>query len=168
MNTEKKYKQLPNLENHMCFGCSPINDAGLQMQFYTDEVSLFSDVVVPGHLCGWKNLVHGGVISTLLDEIMGRAAIYLLKRLHLTKSMTIDFMKPVYIGEKLLVEARIKEIKQEKRVEVIGWIRNEQHQVCASATGTFILFSIAAIRKLGIADEQSLEWFEQFMGTQEI
>ena len=65
MNEE--YIQLPNRRDHNCFGCSPVNASGLQMTFYANETAVFSKVTVPEHLCGWNNLVHGGVLSTILD-----------------------------------------------------------------------------------------------------
>ena len=74
MNPDKAYRTLPNMENHGCFGCGSMNPSGLRMKFFTDETSIVSWVNVPQHLCGWSNLVHGGVISTLLDEIVGRSA----------------------------------------------------------------------------------------------
>ena len=89
MKLEKKYKHLPNSATHNCFGCSPINPSGLQMNFYTNDSSVFSEVTVPKHLCGWNNLIHGGVLSTILDEIMSWAAIYLLKRITLRLSLSL-------------------------------------------------------------------------------
>jgi len=57
MNQRAGYKPLLNLENHKCFGCSPINPYGLQMKFYAKDESVFSWVTVSEHLCGWENLV---------------------------------------------------------------------------------------------------------------
>ena len=62
------YKRLPNTETHNCFGCSPINPSGLQMKFFTDDKTVFARVTVPDHLCGWNNVIHGGVLTTMLDE----------------------------------------------------------------------------------------------------
>src|SRR5210317_2293445 len=104
MDLKKDCKHLPNSETHNCFGCSPTNSSGLQMKFYTNDSSVFSGVTVPKHLCGWNNLIHGGILSTILDEIMSWAAIYLLKRITLTKSMAIEFLKPVYNEQTLRAE----------------------------------------------------------------
>ena len=100
MDKRKGYKPLPNLENHKCFGCSPSNPSGLQMKFYSKDESVFSWVTVPDHLCGWHNLAHGGAISAILDEIMGRTALYILNKLIMTKAMNIEFLKPVLIGQR--------------------------------------------------------------------
>ena len=75
MELTKDCKRLPNNETHNCFGCSPVNPSGLQMNFFADDSSVYSEVTVPKHLCGWNNLIHGGVLSTILDEIMSWAAI---------------------------------------------------------------------------------------------
>jgi acyl-coenzyme A thioesterase PaaI-like protein len=83
MKTENRngYILLPTRENQNCFGCSLKNKAGLQMKFYTTEKldSVISWLKVPDHLCGWSNLVHGGIISTMLDEAMGWVALIILK-----------------------------------------------------------------------------------------
>ena len=92
------YKLLPNDRGHRCFGCSPLNPHGLQMTFYTNETSVFSKVKVPEHLCGWNNLVHGGVLTTIMDEIMSWAAIYLLKQIPMTKSPNHE--QPQNLGQK--------------------------------------------------------------------
>ncbi len=68
---------LPNDDNHNCFGCSPNNKSGLKMEFYTNKEkdSVFSWLSIPGHVCGWGNIVHGGIVSTILDEAMGWASV---------------------------------------------------------------------------------------------
>jgi uncharacterized protein (TIGR00369 family) len=161
MRRNEEYIQLPNRGNHNCFGCSPVNASGLQMTFYANETAVFSKVTVPEHLCGWNNLVHGGVLSTILDEIMSWSAIYLLKRVAMTKSMTVDFFKPIYVGNPLQVEGRVLDKKGKHEALIEGRIYNKDDVCCASATGTFAVFSPAVAKRLSITDEESLPWFEQ-------
>ncbi|NLI34046.1 MAG: PaaI family thioesterase [Deltaproteobacteria bacterium] len=144
---------LPNREDHHCFGCSPLNPSGLQMKFYTDGEKLFSWVTVPGHLCGWQRLVHGGILSTILDEIMGWCAIHLLKRLTLTKSMEVRFLKPVYVEESLRAEARIVNAGNSREALVEGWIANADGDICTRSIGTFALFTPETIRRMGLLSE---------------
>jgi uncharacterized protein (TIGR00369 family) len=138
------YIQLPNRSEHNCFGCSPANASGLRMTFYTNEAAVYSKIAVPEHLCGWNNLVHGGVLTTIMDEIMSWAAIYLLKRVAMTKSIRVDFLKPVYVGNPLTAE---------------GMVLDEV--CCAKASGTFAVFSPAVAKRLSITDSESLKWFER-------
>ena len=157
----KEYVQLPNPGDHNCFGCSPRNTSGLRMRFYTNETAVYSKVTVPEHLCGWNNLVHGGVLTTILDEIMSWSAIYLLKRVPMTKSMTVDFLKPIYVGDQLRVEGTVSEKKGKHEALMEGRIYNKDDVCCASASATFAVFSPAVAKRLNITDEESLQWFER-------
>ncbi len=162
---DAKLKSIANRGNHRCFGCSPINPYGLKMTFFTDERSVFSSVTVPDHLCGWNRLVHGGVISTLLDEIMSWSAIYFFKKVILTKSMTVDFLKPVYIGEALQVQGGIQERVSEREAVMEAHLFNPSREVCARAKGVFALFSPKLSKKLGVLDEEALKDLEPLIGT---
>ena len=161
MQKNQEYIQLPNRGDHNCFGCSPVNTSGLQMTFYTNETAVYSKVTVPEHLCGWNNLVHGGVLSTILDEIMSWSAIYLLKRVAMTTSMSIDFLKPVYVGNLLKAEGTVLEKKGKHEALMEGRIYNKDDVCCASATATFAIFSPAVAKRLSIPDDESLKWFER-------
>ena len=147
------YKLLPNLENHKCFGCSPTNSSGLQMKFFSKEQSVFSWVTVPEHLCGWHNLAHGGAISAILDEIMGRTALYMLKRLIMTKAMNIEFIKPIFIGKELKAQGTVFEQKNDREALILGHIYDENGVPCAKAIGTFALFTPEYLKKMGFMDE---------------
>lgn len=153
MDIKKGYKRLPNLENHKCFGCSPSNPSGLQMKFYSRGESVFSWVTVPDHLCGWHNLAHGGAVSAVLDEIMGRAAVYFLKKFIMTKSMTVEFLKPILIGQEMKAEGKVLERKNDREATVDGLIFDAKGTLCARGTGTFALFTPDVLMKMGIMDK---------------
>jgi uncharacterized protein (TIGR00369 family) len=161
MQKNERYIHLPNRGDHNCFGCSPVNTSGLQMTFFTNEKAVYSKVTVPKHLCGWNNLVHGGVLSTILDEIMSWSAIYLLKRVAMTKSMSVDFLKPVYVGNLLKAEGTVLDKKGKHEALMEGRIYNEDDVCCASATAKFAVFSPAVAKRLSITDDKSLKWFER-------
>jgi acyl-coenzyme A thioesterase PaaI-like protein len=159
------YRPLPILSNHKCFGCSPVNASGLQMKFFTNDKSLFSRVTVPNHLCGWDRLVHGGVISTMLDEIMSWSAIFMLKRIILTKSITVDFIKPVFIDNELTIEGKVLKEKSEREVIMEGFLYNRKGELCSRSKGTFALFTPGAAIKMGILNEENVKDFEQLFNA---
>jgi uncharacterized protein (TIGR00369 family) len=154
-------RRLPNRETHNCFGCSPINPSGLQMKFYTRDSSVFSRLTVPDHLCGWDRLVHGGVISTILDEVMSWTGIYMLKHITMTKSMTVEFIKPVYINSELKAEGLVLEKTGKHEALLEGRLYNQEDTLCARSRATFVIFSPAVAKRLGIARKEHLEWFEE-------
>jgi uncharacterized protein (TIGR00369 family) len=156
-------KQLANRDDHKCFGCGPANPHGLRMKFFSDDKFVFSWVKVPDHLVGWDNLVHGGILSTMLDEIMSWSAIYLLKKMILTKSMTIDFIKPVYQGTELKVAGNVFENKSNRQAVMQGRIYNEEGVLCTESKGIYVLFEPKVAKRLNMLSEKALKDFEPIL-----
>jgi acyl-coenzyme A thioesterase PaaI-like protein len=56
----------------MCFACGPENPVGLHLTFHDEgEESVTTFVPARAHQ-GYKGIVHGGLIATVLDEVMVR------------------------------------------------------------------------------------------------
>src|SRR5208283_3440719 len=159
MERREDLRELPNRDGHNCFGCSPTNAYGLRMKFFTDEKSLFSWLTVAGHLCGWDNLVHGGVLAAILDETMGWTAIHLLKKFALTREMRVEFHKSVYVGEEIWVKGRVLEVRRKREASVECYLYKGENTICAKSRGTFRLFTTAAIVRLGVMEEEALKQF---------
>lgn len=164
MGSKKDFQDLPNSTDHYCFGCSPANPSGLQMKFYANQHSVYSKVTIPDHLCGWSNIAHGGVLTTILDEIMSWAALHFLKRITMTKSMNIEFIKPVYIHNPLKAEGKVLEKTGNHEAVMEGILYNDQGVACAKSTAKFAVFSPKVAKRLGIADDTSLEFFASVFG----
>jgi uncharacterized protein (TIGR00369 family) len=130
------------------------------MRFFTDGRAVYSRVKVPEHLCGWSNIVHGGVLTTILDEVMSWSAITLLKRIALTRGIAVEFIKPVQMGGELKAEGRVRESRKNDAVTE-GVLYDASGEPCARASATFKVFSPAVARRLAIADEASIAWFER-------
>lgn len=151
---------LPNRENHNCFGCGPNNPHGLKMQFYGYADSVQSMLVIPSHLSGWENLTHGGVISTILDEIMSWSAIYLLGRIILTQSMNVEYLHPVYTGKTILAKGKLLERENERKAWMEGFLYEaDTNTLCAVSKGRFALFTPEAARKLKIMNDEAIRDF---------
>ncbi len=159
--------QLKPLENFdadgTCFACGPHNAAGLHMNFKSDGKTIYSWLRVPRHLCGWQNLLHGGVIATILDETMSWTAHHLIKKLILTRSISIDFLQPAHVDTTLRAEGYIHRIKSERQAELKARLVNEKEKVCAHATGSFALLTPKIARRLGVIDDAIIVKFEKFI-----
>ncbi len=96
-------------DNRGCFVCGPDNPEGLKLQFqYLDGGKKVETTFVPTKkFQGWKDVVHGGIIMTLLDEVMAKTVYNLGKR-----AVTADFRarlkSPAKVLEPLLFEAEIE------------------------------------------------------------
>ena len=60
-----------NHEGYNCFGCSPDNPIGLHLEFYEDGDYIVSTWHPQHNYQGWVNTMHGGILSTLIDEVCG-------------------------------------------------------------------------------------------------
>ncbi|MCP4749281.1 MAG: PaaI family thioesterase [Proteobacteria bacterium] len=162
MCKDEEYQQLPNIFGNRCFGCSPDNPAGLQMTFKANKESVVSILTVPEHLCGWSKVIHGGVVTTILDEVMSWTAIHLLKSLVMTKTITIDFLKPAYIDGKIKAEGRVLEVKSRHEAVMEGFIYDAKGKVCAKSIASFATFSPKVAKRLGIIKNDKHDWFKEF------
>jgi acyl-coenzyme A thioesterase PaaI-like protein len=106
---------------------------------------------------GWSNLIHGGILSTMLDECMGWTVISLTGKFMLTKGLQVWFKKPVLIGMKLTVTGFIKERLSEKRVVVVAEVHDESGSLCASSEGEFSLFTREQFLRMNIISEEDME-----------
>ncbi len=168
MNRKIKIEDLPLLpsqDNDNCFGCSTKNKHGLQMKFHTSEEYLYSKLIVPEHLSGWSNLVHGGILSTILDEIMGWSAIYFSKKLILTKSMNVEYKQPLHVGDEITARGSILEMPSEREALMMGELLDENGEVCVVSKGDFALFTPEAMIKMGIMSRETVEGFMSFMNV---
>ena len=161
----EKYLLLPNSEGNICFGCGPSNPSGLKMEFYTNEkrdlvVSWYS---APDRFCGWGDVLHGGIVSTILDEAMGWACLALARRLLLSKSIAVDFLRPVRSGQEIRVEGSVREIVSDREGVMQARIYDEHDGVCARASSIVSLFTLDAARRIGTIDEELLCSLERAM-----
>lgn len=99
------------------------------------------------------------MLSTILDEIMNWSAIYNLRHIVMTKTMTVDFFKPVYVGEELGVEGRVIEQAGKREVIMEGQIYKNDDILCVQARGTFAMFTAKAVKKMNIMPPEVLEGF---------
>jgi len=153
-------KPIVNLEGQTCFGCGSNNPVGLHMGFHTDGQRLYSFVSAPPVMAGWDRIVHGGILTTILDEIMGWSVIYLLGKIGVTKSMTVEFKKPVQVEDQLTAVGAIGEAISDRQITVLGEIYNGDKVLCARAEGAFAILSAQAAVRLGV---MRADYMERFM-----
>lgn len=153
-------EKVPNREGHMCFGCGSANTAGLKMKFSSDGEAVYARLKIPTHLCGWDRLAHGGVIATILDEAMGWAGVRLLRRYVMTKSMTVDFLKSVYVGDTIEVKGEVLERINDKNATLQSLIYNHKNQLCAQSTGSYALLNFKLAKRLKLMSETTEKYFK--------
>ncbi len=89
-----------------CFVCGPKNPVGLRLEFAFDGKRIMTRFVPRREHQGYMNIVHGGIISTLLDEAMVKLAIA-MGMPAVTARLEIRLRKALKVGEEITVTAEI-------------------------------------------------------------
>ncbi len=118
-----------------CFVCGDKNPVGLNVEFYYENGKAIGEYVVGDHFQGYKDILHGGILSTLLDEVMIKS-ILAQDILTVTCEIKVRFKKPVKIGQRLFLEGKPTGDKG-KIILAQGEIKDEAGEVVASAEGKF-------------------------------
>ncbi len=95
----------PIYKNYNCFGCSPDNPFGLKLQFYYFDEKVYSRLKLHPNYQSYNGIIHGGILSTALDEI-GTWPIYIkYKEFCFTTKLEVKFKKsvPLELGEVFLM-----------------------------------------------------------------
>lgn len=93
-----------------CFVCGEHNVAGIKVRFYETENNEVAGVFTADPLkhASYPGRVHGGVISAILDETVGRAVeMEEPGTFGVTMELTVRYRKPVPVGVELICKGRL-------------------------------------------------------------
>jgi uncharacterized protein (TIGR00369 family) len=133
------------IDDNYCFVCGKKNPIGLKLDFSFDGKTITTEFVPQKEHQGYFNIVHGGIISTLLDEVMVKLAIE-MGMPAVTAHMDIRLRKALNVGEKITVQAKILE-DTKKLVTAYAKAVTEDNVVVADATGKLMKIS-SGIKRL--------------------
>ena len=120
-----------------CFVCGALNPCGLHARFYTyGDGEAHVDFTPQDRFTGYQEVVHGGVISTILDEIMGWSVSLVIDRFTVTGELTTRYHKPLPPGRTYHIRARAVEDKKRYWIAE-GEVRDEEGTLYARGQGKF-------------------------------
>lgn len=91
----------------MCFGCGEDAPRGLHLTVRAgDGFTVETDMLVEPWMEGGPGVIHGGVLSTAFDEVMGTAPL-LVGPSAVTVHLEVDYISPVPIGSTVRLRARL-------------------------------------------------------------
>lgn len=132
------------IEGYMCYACSPDNPYGLHMEFYEDGDDIVALWKPNEYTQSWINTLHGGIQSTLMDEVGGWVITRKLQTTGVTSNLNAKFLKNISTHEpQLTIRGRIKEQKRHV-VFMETEIYNSANELCAKAD--IVYFTISAER----------------------
>jgi uncharacterized protein (TIGR00369 family) len=121
-----------------CFVCGENNPNGLRLSFEIDKEkqTLRTTFIASPTFQGWDGIVHGGIISTLLDEAMAKLVFELGHRA-VTASLEVKFKKPAPILEPLHIFGEIAEVNK-RLLRARAHVAKEDGTILATGTSTFL------------------------------
>jgi uncharacterized protein (TIGR00369 family) len=141
----------PNPAN-ICFGCGGANARGMQLTFEQDDNAqrIRGTFKLGAEYQGGAGFIHGGIIATVLDEVMGKVNRFRGVRA-VTAELNVEYLKPVKVDEDLIVEGHEVE-KSGRNLILAGEIRNQSGQVLARGRGRFVIIGTAEPGEKNTAD----------------
>jgi len=125
-------------EGHCCFACGTENPIGLNLQFYRLGDAVCTDITLGRYHEGWHDIAHGGIISTLLDEVMSWAVMISKKTFLVTRKMEIKYVRNVLIGAPLTVSGQMVDEASAPKIRAKGEIRDDQGRLLVKGSGEFV------------------------------
>lgn len=123
--------------NSMCFVCGPNNPIGLKLKFREENDQYITEFTAGPEHQSYDGIVHGGIVSTVLDEIM--AGYIYTKGLHaVTARLEVRYRQSTPIGQPLTVVGWITR-ERGKLYELAGEIRLADGTVTADGKATVVL-----------------------------
>ena len=138
MAVDEKRIDLPKLQGHRCFACGTANPIGLRLEFYSLNDRVCTDITLGSNHEGWQNMAHGGIISTLLDEVMAWTIIYFKRVFFVTRKMEVKYVRPVLIGVPLTVKGRMMKDRKPPYIGAVADILDDRNRILARGAGEFV------------------------------
>lgn len=122
--------------DHNCFACGGANPIGMHLAIELDEGAAATTWVARPDFVGWEEKVHGGILATLLDEVMAWAPSS-YDSWAVTAEMSIRYRSPANPGEELRARGWVTE-RRRRIYHVRGEVRGADGRIIAEATGRFL------------------------------
>ena len=97
----------------MCFACGMDNPIGLRIRFDLNDGRCTAHFTANENHVGFENTVHGGIIYSMLDDVMANC-LYLQNIKAHTARCEIRYRQPLETG---------------RQVNLTGWIENERRRL---------------------------------------
>lgn len=121
-----------------CFGCGARNLNGLQLVFRHEGGEIVAEYTPDERFQGFPGVLHGGVLATMLDETLSRAAVFAGKWM-MTARLEIRYRRAAPIGQELRVSAQPIQVRS-RMVSAKGSVRlaSDPTVIFAEAEGLFM------------------------------
>lgn len=123
-------------DDDYCFVCGKSNPNGLRVQFHKTDTGVIAAFSADQRYQGYKGIVHGGIIASLLDEASVKALV-VRGIIAVTADISLRYKTPLYVHEKVIIKAVIGK-RRGKMYEIEAEILKTDGEVVASSTAKLL------------------------------
>ena len=106
---------------HNCFACGTLNTHGMQLDLHIEPGRCWTELSLEPRFEGWEGIAHGGIVCTVLDEVMAWSLVG-ADNWGVTAKLSVAFRRPIRVGQPIRAE---------------GWVTKERRRLVATA-GTVV------------------------------
>jgi len=123
-------------DDSWCFVCGAANPVGLKLEFAEEGEEYVTYFTPEKQHQGYLGIVHGGIVSTVLDEVMARL-VHVRGLNAVTAEMTVRLKKPAPLGKRLRFAGRI-DSEEGRVIQCSARATDEDGQLLAEATARML------------------------------
>ncbi|HEY1174219.1 MAG TPA: PaaI family thioesterase [Verrucomicrobiae bacterium] len=139
-------KTLPH--TRCCFVCGSQNPVGMNLRFTVDDNGVHTVFTPCKEHVGFSRTIHGGILATVLDEIMAWACIAQGGQLAYCAEMTTRFLNVVRPGDEVFATAKIVENKRGKLFLAESELKTKDGTVLVIGTGKYLAIKGDALEEM--------------------
>ena len=134
---------------HACFACGELNTVGLRLVLHVAGDTCWTETTLASDFQGWEGITHGGIVATILDEVMGWA-LATADSWGYTAKLAVEYRRPTPIGRRLRAEGRLVERRRRLLTTRAQLADAETGEVLATAEALYV--AAPADRKQALKD----------------
>ncbi len=152
MTSEARLVDVPGVPRfevapHHCFACGTLNEQGMGLVLHVEERRAWTDLTLERRFEGWDGIAHGGILCTVLDEVMAWSLVG-EDNWGLTARMSVEFKRPVEVGRPVRAEGWITRSRRRLVDTAAHLVDPQTGQELATATGLYLAADEARKREL--------------------
>ena len=124
-------------EPHHCFACGDLNEHGLHLRLHANPEGAWAELTLAPRFQGWDSVAHGGIVCTILDEVMAWSVIG-RGTWGVTARLNVAFRRPIRTGRAIRAEGWVVELHRRASRTAGRVVDAATGEVLATGEGTFI------------------------------
>jgi acyl-coenzyme A thioesterase PaaI-like protein len=132
---------------HNCFACGTLNTNGLGLVLHLEHGRSWTELTLDRRFEGWEGIAHGGIVSTILDEVMAWSLVA-ADNWGVTARLSVEFRRPVPIETPIRADGWVARSRRRVVDTAARLIEIETGAELATATGVYVAADAARKREL--------------------